>query len=56
MEAKTRYTMVNRRGEEIYHSDSYLGFIGSAVLISIMSVVVLTIIAAVICGIGSLFS
>lgn len=53
MERKTRYTMVNKAGEEIYHSDSFLGFIGSAILIQIMSVVVIAIIGMIICGIGS---
>lgn len=56
METKTRYTMVNKSGEEIYHSDSYLGFIGSAILIHIMSVIVIAIFAAIVCGIGSLFN
>ena len=27
METKSRYTMVNKRGEGIYHSNSFLGFI-----------------------------
>ena len=53
MKRKTRYTMVNKAGEEIYHSDSFLGFIGSAILIQIMSVGVIAIIGMIICGIGS---
>ena len=56
METKTRYTMVNRRGEEIYHSDSFMGFIGITILNCLFSLVILMIIAAVFCGIGSLFS
>ena len=29
METKTRYTVVNKRGEELYHADSFFGFIGN---------------------------
>jgi len=56
MKTKTRYTMVNKSGEEIYHADSFLGFIGSTILVQLMSLIVITIIAAIFCGIGSLFS
>ena len=56
METKTRYTMVNKRGEEIYHSNSFLGFIGSTILVQILSFFFLTIVAAIICGIASLFN
>lgn len=55
MEIKTRYTMVDKSGKEIYHSDSFFGFIGTAFLVNTMSVVVISIIGAVICGISSLF-
>lgn len=56
METKTRYTMVNKRGEEIYHSNSFLGFIGSTILVQMLSIFSLMIIAAIICGIASIFS
>lgn len=56
METKTRYTMVNRRGEEIYHSDSFLGFIGSTILTGLLSVVAIAIIGGIFCAIGSLLS
>lgn len=56
METKNRYTMVNRRGEEIYHSDSFLGFVGSTILTGLLSVIALAIIGGIFCTIGSLFS
>jgi len=56
METKTRYTMVNKRGEEIFHSNSFLGFIGSTILAYIMSFFAIMIIAMIICGLGSIFS
>ncbi len=56
METKTRYTMVNRRGEEIYHSDSFLGFIGTTFLTGLLSVVAIAIIGGIFCAIGSLLS
>ena len=56
MKTKTRYTMVNKRGEEIYHSDSFLGFIGSTILVYLMSFFAIMIFAMIVCGIGSLFS
>ena len=56
MESKTRYTMVNKRGEEIYHSDSFWGFIGSTILIRLMSMAVIGIIGMIIGGIASLFN
>lgn len=54
MEKKTRYTMVDRSGRELYHSDSFLGFIGSTVLVIIISIVFLICIAAIVCGIATL--
>ena len=56
METKTRYTMVNKRGEEIYHSNSFLGFIGSTILVYFMSFFAIMIFAMIICGISSIFS
>lgn len=56
MASKTRYTMVNKRGEDLYHSDSFLGFIGSTILVYLFSILALTFIAMIICGIGSIFS
>lgn len=56
MERKTRYTMVNKIGQEIYSSDSFLGFIGTTFIIQLATVVVIALIGAVICGIASLFS
>ena len=56
MARKTRYTMVDKRGKELYSSDSFLGFIGSTIIVQLGAVVVIGLIGAVICGIASLFS
>ena len=56
METKTRYTMVNKRGVEIYHADSFLGFIRSTILVQLVSFITIAIVAAIVCGIGSIFS
>ena len=56
METKTRYTMVNKRGEDIYHSNSFLGFIGSTILVYFMTIFAIMFIAMIFCGIGSIFS
>lgn len=56
METKTRYTMVNKMGEEIYHADSFLGFIGSTILVHFISIFAIMFFAMIICGISSLFS
>ena len=56
METKTRYTMVNKRGEEIYHSNSFLGFIGSTILVYFMTFFAIMFFAMILCGIGSIFS
>lgn len=56
METKTRYTMVNKRGEEIYHSDSFLGFIGSTILAYFIGIFIFMFFAMILCGIGSIFS
>ncbi len=55
MATKTRYTMVSKSGEELYHSDSFLGFIGTTFLVNILSFFVITIIALIVTGIASLF-
>lgn len=55
MERKTRYTMVNKRGEELYHSDSFLGFIGSTIMAQLIGCFILVVVALVICGIASIF-
>lgn len=56
MERKTRYTMVDKRGREIYHSDSFLGFIGTTILVHLLGIFFLMIIAGVVCGISSIFN
>ena len=56
METKTRYTMANKRGEEIYQANSFLGFIGSTILVYFMTFFAIMIFAMIICGIGSIFS
>ncbi|MBP3552767.1 MAG: hypothetical protein J6K05_06295 [Bacteroidaceae bacterium] len=52
-EKKTRYVVTNKRGEEIYHSDSFLGFVISTIVVTMGSMFVLLIIAVIVCGIGS---
>lgn len=56
MERKTRYTVVDKRGKELYSSKSFLGFVGSTIIVQLGSAVVMVFIATVICGIASLFS
>ena len=56
MEKKTRYTVVNKFGREIYHSDGYGNFVKDTFLAQISGIVILIVIAAVVCGIASLFS
>ena len=56
METKTRYTMVNKRGEEIYHSNSFLSFIGSTILAQLLGGIMFLIFVAIISGIASLFN
>ena len=55
MDKKTRYTLVGKTGNEIFSANSFLGYIGGLVVIAISSVFVLLIIAAIICGIASVF-
>lgn len=56
MKRKTRYTMYDKRGREMYHSDSFLGFIGTTIGAQLLGILLIIVVAAVICGIGSLFS
>lgn len=56
MEKKTRYTVVNKSGSEIYHSDGFGNFIKDTFLAQMIGAVILIVIAAVVCGIASLFS
>ncbi len=56
METKTRYTVVNKRGEELYHADSFFGFIGSTILVQFLGCIVICVIGAIICGIVSMFN
>jgi len=55
MTKKTRHTLVDKRGNEIFSSDSFGGFIGGLFAMMIGAFVILTIIALIFCGIGSLF-
>jgi len=55
METKTRYTMVGKDGREIFHADSFMGFIGEILMTQLIMIVVITAIGAVVCGISSLF-
>lgn len=55
MEKKSRHVLVNKRGNEIFSSDSFLGFTGGMILIGLGAFFVLAIIAVIICGIANLF-
>lgn len=55
MSKKTRYTMVGRDGNEIYHADSFLGFIAIQILTACGSALAIAIVGGIICGIASLF-
>ena len=56
MEKTTRYTMVDKTGREIYHSDSFLGFIGTTFLADFIGLIFALILAMIVCGISSIFS
>lgn len=55
MTTKTRYTMVDKRGNEIYHSDSFLGFIGMTFVTVIGSALAIAFLGAIVSGISSIF-
>ena len=55
MATKTRYTMVGKDGREVFHADSFMGFVGGMLMGQLMFIIVVTIIGGVICGIASLF-
>ena len=55
MTTKTRYTMVDKRGKEIYHSDSFLSFIGMTFVTVIGSVLAIAFLGAIVSGISSIF-
>ena len=55
MVEKTRYTMVDKRGNEIYHSDSFLGFIGMTIITVFGSALAIMILGGIVCGIASIF-
>ena len=55
MTTKTRYRMVDKRGNEIYHSDSFLGFIGMTIITIFGSAIAIMILGGIVCGIASIF-
>lgn len=55
MKKETRYTLVNRNGEEIFHSNSFLGFIAYYIATVLLIILIIAIIGAIICGIASIF-
>lgn len=55
MATKTRYTMVDKGGNEIYHSDSFLGFIGMTIVTVFGSAIAICILGGIVCGISSIF-
>ena len=52
---KEIHRIVGRGGNTIAESDSWLGMIGQYVLVTIGAVLIIAIIGAILCGIGSLF-
>lgn len=58
MEKRDRkcYIMVDKSGKEIFHSDSFLGFIGTAILTTFFALLAIALIGAVVCGIINIFS
>lgn len=55
METNTRYTMVGKDGKEIFHADSFMGFIGGMLMTQLIMIVIITFIGLVVCGIASIF-
>lgn len=55
MKKETRYTLVNKRGETIFSSNSFIGYIGGLIVTILGAFVIIMIIAAIFCGLGSLF-
>lgn len=54
--SKTRYTLVSKTGSEMYSANSFLGFIGLIFLHTIFTMIGFILLAAIVCGIGSIFS
>lgn len=54
-ERVTQHVLVGRGGNEILRANSFLGLIGGVLGTTILAFIVLTIIALIFCGIGSLF-
>ncbi len=54
-EKKTRYVVTDKRGNEIYHSDSFLGFVGRTIIVTMGACFIILIIGAIVSGIASLF-
>lgn len=52
---KEIHRIVGRGGNTIIESDSWLGMIGQYILVTIAAVIIIAIIGAIFCGIGSLF-
>ena len=55
MATKTRYTMVDKSSNEIYHADSFLGFIGMTIVTVFGSAIAICILGGIVCGISSIF-
>lgn len=56
MKSKTRYTMVDKTGREIYHSDSFWGFIGTTIMVQLLGILFILVGGVVVSGIASLFN
>lgn len=54
--SKKRYTMVGKTGNEIYGADSFMGFIGMTFVTCMLSFIIIALVGAIVCGIGSVIS
>lgn len=53
---ETRYVMINKTGNQMYSSDSMIGFWASTLFITFLSIIVMAAVAFVLCTMASLFS
>lgn len=53
---RKRYIMVDKSGKEIFHSDSFCRFIGTAILTTFFALLAIALIGAVISGILNILS
>lgn len=54
-ERVTQHVLVGKNGQEIFSANSFWGYIGGLIVITIGSVILLAMIVLIVSGIGSLF-